>query len=357
MLRLILCLTLLSAADRASEPVRQLGKSPVDSVTAMIAGCFVSGDTQYLLVKQNLGPLSISSPRGRGNATLFRLALLAPAQHRFQQVWMSEPMLDSSPDIADLNPHVWTAADIDGDDLLELIIVCGDSCRIMHFGPDSIGVEMCFLPDARAIEAVACDMDADSWPELVTLELSPDSTSTGTAIRVWQLTRPELQPRTGFVALPGADSGMSLSLIGPAVLEDYPGTVVVACARYPSLRPSIYYAVFAAGPDSFAVTANPFPWQEWFRRDEVLPAGRLSLFNVGDTLVAWGYFVPGLRPAGPDRSFAALQDGTWRLLQLTPAAERIAGQVSRYVHEGTVGWLELRGNFFRFYPGEVFLWR
>ncbi|MEO0078587.1 MAG: hypothetical protein ABIK86_06285 [candidate division WOR-3 bacterium] len=357
MTRLVVCLALLPAVTGAEEQVRLLGKSPVEGVVSILAGCFVSADTQHLLVKQDIGRLSISTSKGCGSAPLFRLALLAPAQHRFQRVWSSEPILGSSRDLPDLNPHAWTAADIDGDSLLELVVVVGDSCRILHFGPDSITQESCRLPDARIVDAVACDMDSDSWPELVTLESMTDSAATTPAVRIWQLTRPELQSRTGLIPLPAVDSGTSLSLLGAALLDDYPGTVVIVCAEFPSLRPSLYAAVYTAGPDSFAVTTNPFPWREWFRRDEVMPAGRFSLFNVGDTLLAWGYFVPGLRPTGPDKSFAALQDGVWRLLQLMPAAGRLAGHLCRYTHEGTSGWLELADDFFRFYPGEVFIWR
>jgi len=336
-----------------------LGQSPVEQVFALVAGNFVSGDAEQVLAAQSLGRVSLSSTdnQRRGMADLFRLALLEPVQHRFHQVWASEPMLSVSPGILDLNPQPWAVADVDNDGLLELLLVSGDSCRIVHFGPDSLAEESGFIPESRAIDVDVCDMDADSWPELVTLELPFDSAGTKPAVRVWQLTRPELQQRTPLMPLPADDSGMSFSLLGAARLDDYPGTAVIACAEYPSLRPSLYAAVFAAGPDSFAVAANPFPWQEWFRRDEVLPAGSLSLFNVEDTLVAWGYFVPGSRPAGPDRSFAALQDGAWRLLRLAPAAERLAGQVCRYTHAGVPGWLELQGGIFRFYPGDVFIWR
>uniref|UniRef100_A0A7C4CAJ5 VCBS repeat-containing protein n=1 Tax=candidate division WOR-3 bacterium TaxID=2052148 RepID=A0A7C4CAJ5_UNCW3 len=357
MTRAWLVFSLLLALAAAEERVRLLGRSPVEPVSAITAGCFLSTDTQSLLVVQELGRLSLSAPSRRGAAPLFRLALLAPVERRFRLVWASEPMLGRSRSILDLNPQSWTVADIDGDSLLELALVSGDSCRIIHFSHDSVTVESCYLPEARPLDVAVCDMDADSWPELVTLELSADSAGTTPAVRIWQFTRPLLQPKTPLIPLPAADSGMSLSLLGPAVLDDYPGTVVVVCAEHPTLRPSMYFAAFAAGPDSFTVTANPFPWQEWFRRDEVLPAGRLALFNVGDTLAAWGYFVPGSRPAGPDRSFAALQEGSWRLLRLAPAAERLAGQLCRFTHEGTPGWLELRDGFFRFYPGEVFIWR
>lgn len=353
------CLLLLVAAAAATAPARLLGRSPVENVLDITAGCFTSPDTQQVLVAEDLGRLALSSAGGpnRGTARLFRLALLGPAQVRLARLWQSEPLLGLPPAALRLNPQVWTVADIDADNLLELIIVSGDSCRIVNFGPDSVFSESGLMPGSRAIDAVACDMDGDSWLELVTLEIPADSAAEEPAIRVWQLTLPELQPRTALLPLPVADSGLACSLLGAAILDDYPGRVVVGCAEHHSLRPSRYFAAFAAGPDSFAVTANPFPLQEWFRRDEVLPAGRLSLFNVGDTLVAWGYFVPGLRPTGPDRSFAALQDGAWRLLELTPAAGRLAGQVCRFTWQGVPGWLELSDDVFRFYPGEIFSWR
>jgi hypothetical protein len=78
---------------------------------------------------------------------------------------------------------------------------------------------------------------------------------------------------------------------------------------------------------------------------------------VGDTLVAYGYFVPGARPSGPSQSFATLEDGEWRLLPLLESARRVSGPVCRFTRNGVAGWLELRDNLFYFYPGEIFRWR
>jgi hypothetical protein len=163
--------------------------------------------------------------------------------------------------------------------------------------------------------------------------------------------------------LPGVNWGPDLkpAFTGAARLDDYPGALPVIAGVYSTLRPSSYAVVFSPAADSFALTTKPFPWQEWFSRTRVLPAGELSLFNVGDTLVAYGYFVPGTgavpsRGQSP-RSFAALEDGEWRLLPLTADAARLSGPVCRFTKGGAAGWLELRDNLFYFYPGEVFRWR
>jgi hypothetical protein len=65
----------------------------------------------------------------------------------------------------------------------------------------------------------------------------------------------------------------------------------------------------------------------------------------------------GSRPSGPSQSFAALDDGEWRLLPLLESAGRISGPICRFTWQGTAGWLELRDNLFYFYPGEIFRWR
>ena len=82
-------------------------------------------------------------------------------------------------------------------------------------------------------------------------------------------------------------------------MDDYPGELPVVVTIYPTLKPSLYQILYRPKPESLVLTDKPFPWQEWFSKDRVLPAGELSLFDVGDTLVAYGYFVPGARPSGP----------------------------------------------------------
>jgi hypothetical protein len=155
-----------------------------------------------------------------------------------------------------------------------------------------------------------------------------------------------------LVELPGCEPGIKFSLLGSARLEDYPGAPVIVLGEYPSLRPSRYYAFYNAGGDSFVLTGTPFPWQEWFSRDEVLAAGGLQLFNAGDTLIAYGYFVPGAQ-TGAAVSFAALQDGEWRVLRLRQWAQKVVGLICRFQS----GWLELRNRHFYFYPEEPFYWR
>lgn len=153
------------------------------------------------------------------------------------------------------------------------------------------------------------------------------------------------------------DKTVRFTLLGAARLEDYPGMPVILMAEEARVKPGIYGVIFAPGRDSFVLSFLPFPYQDWFSKEAVLPAGRLQLFNVGDTLVAYGFFVPGSRPGGPAKSFAALQEGEWRLLRLREFARRLAGPVCRFRYRGQEGWLELRDNLFYFYPGELFYWR
>jgi len=205
---------------------------------------------------------------------------------------------------------------------------------------------------------LCCDVDADALLDLVTLESAPaDSGPAAHFLRIWQPAQPDFLPCSPLIPCFPADTGLEVSLLGAARLEDYGGQLPVAAGIFGSVRPSLYAALFRSEADSFALSSNPFPCAEWFSKQQVLPAGRLSLFNVEDTLVAYGYFVPGSRPAGPSQSFAALQDGEWRLLRLAEHAARTSGPVCRYAIAGIDGWLELRDNLFYFSPGDLFHWR
>jgi hypothetical protein len=157
----------------------------------------------------------------------------------------------------------------------------------------------------------------------------------------------------------GLDWGeqIHLSLLGSARLDDYYGRLPVLACIHADLRPSLYAVVTADSFGKLHLNARPFPYADWFRKDTVLAAGELSLLNAGDTLVAWGYFVPGFRSGGPSSSFAALTEGTWRLLPLADVAARLSGPVCRFSVGTEPGWLELRDSVFHFYPGEVFCWR
>jgi hypothetical protein len=164
--------------------------------------------------------------------------------------------------------------------------------------------------------------------------------------------------RSGLPAA-GFDWGDSttLYLLGAARLEDYPGTLTVIAGVHAAIRPSTYCIGYSTGPGTTLCSNRPFPYRDWFAKTEVLPSGPLALYNVGDTLVAYGYFVPGSRPAGPDRSFAALQDGEWRLLPVTADAARVAGPVCPFSWQGRAGWLESRDGLIYFYPDGIFTWR
>jgi hypothetical protein len=193
---------------------------------------------------------------------------------------------------------------------------------------------------------------------LVTLELnSLDSTLNSRLLRVYDYGDSGFTPVSGFITGLDWPESDSILLLGSARLDDYDGELPVFAGIHRDTRPSVYGVLYVTAESTFAFTTNPFPLEEWFSKERVLPAGQLDLYNIGDTLIAYGYFVPGSRPSGPSRSFAALQDGEWRLLPLTAGAERIGTQVCRFSLRGESGWLELDGDMFRFYPGEAFAWR
>ena len=359
-----------------------LGRCPLDKVVAVSAGRFVNADTDDILIVQDLGRMELSRGPGRDKAVvnLRRLALLRPGGSGLKSVWQSEPFNSTSVTASDIAGTCWTSGDINADGRRELLLFTADTCKIVSFRgtvprdfpaeirglspkPDSLGpytvVTSAYdLSGAWVEAATCCDADGDSLTEVATLELSQiDSGFTTRLLRLYRMTGSGLVPCEAYSV--GVDWGADtkLTLLGSARLEDYPGELPIVAGIYATLKPSQYGIMYRPAPDSLVLTTNPFPWQEWFSKERVLPAGELSPFNVGDTLVAYGYFVPGSRPSGPSQSFAALDDGEWRLLPLLESAMRISGPVCRFTRNGTAGWLELRDNLFYFYPGEIFRWR
>jgi len=378
MLMLILALTVAAAA---AEPAVVLGRCPLERVVAVSAGRFV-GASDDIIVVQDLGRMELSRGPGRDKAVvnLRRLALLRCSGSSLKPVWQSEPFNSTSASASDIAGTCWTSGDVNADGRRELLLFTADTCKVVSFRgtvprdfpaeirglsprpdslePDTVTTSAYGLNGAWVEAATCCDADGDSLTEVATLELSQiDSGFTTRLLRLYRMTGSGLVPCGAYSV--GVDWGADtkLALLGSARLEDYPGELPVVAGIYATLKPSLYEILYRPAPDSLVLTANPFPWQEWFSKERILPASELSLFNVGDTLVAYGYFVPGTRPSGPSQSFAALDDGEWRLLPLLESAMRISGPVCRFTRNGTAGWLELRDNLFYFYPGEIFRWR
>lgn len=352
-----LLFALAALAPAQPRPHVFLGRCPLEDVAGFVSGRFVTSDIDDLLVVQDLGRLqaSLRPLQDRAEARITRLALLRLVGVRFEPVWFSPPLLSEPLPGSAIAPNAWSAGDVDGDGLDELVLVSGDSCTVWSFDADPVrGVEF-ELPGAWVSDAVCTDIDEDQIDEIVTLELPVTADSSGP-----RLVRVYAYADSGFVALTPYVAGLCwggrsrVGITGAARLEDYPGELPVFAAVHEDLRPSAYAVLYPAAADSYAFTANPFPLRDWFDKEEVLPSGPLSLFNLGDTLVAYGWFVPGSRPTGPRNSFAALLDGEWVLLRMTTAAERLGGPVCRYAHDNAAGWLELRDHVFHFYPGNVF---
>lgn len=340
-----------------------LGRCPLEKVIAVSSGRF-AGEFDDVLVVQDIGRMELSRGPGRDRTVvnLRRLALLRPSGNNLEPVWQGEPFNSTTATGSDIAGTCWTCGDVDADGLLELLLFTADSCQVLHFAFDTAMTDAYGLAGAWVEAAAVCDADGDSLPEVATLEVSRlDSARTARLLRLYRMTGSGLTPCLPYSV--GVDRGVdvNVALLGAARLEDYAGELPVAASIYPTLRPSTYEVLHRPAPDSLVLTDKPFPWQKWFSKDRVLPAGELSLFNVGDTLVAYGYFVPGMGivPAQGQspRSFAALEDGEWRVLALLDDARRVSGPVCRFTRNGTSGWLELRDNLFYFYAGEIFRWR
>lgn len=347
------------AVVAAADPVVVLGRSPLENAIAISAGHFTGAADDVLLV-QNIGRMELSRGPGQDKAVLDlrRIALLRLDGTAFRPVWQSEPFNSTNTVRSGIAGTGWTCGDIDADGLQELLLFTADTCRVLDFTADTVIARAYGLSGAWVEGAAVCDADGDSFPEVATLEVSGlDSARTTRLLRLYRMTGSGLVPCLPYSA--GVDRGTKVRvvLLGAARLADYPGTLPVVASIYPTLKPTTYEVLYRPKPDSLVLTDKPFPWQEWFSKERVLPAGELSLFDVGDSLVAYGYFVPGSRPSGPSLSFAALDDGEWRLLPLLDDALRLSGPVSRFTRNGAPGWLELRDNLFYFYPGEVFRWR
>lgn len=345
-------------ASASSAQTELLGRSPVDNVVTVFSARFVSADIDDILAVQDLGRIhfSVADAPARAESRVVRLVLLRLSGDRFQPVWHSSPRLATAVPAARLAANAWAVADIDRDGLAELMLFAPETCAVVSFEGDSVRTSAVPMPGAWVTDAVACDIDSDSIPEIVTIELSSlDSLLTARLVRAYRLTDSVVAPTTEYLAGAGWSTA-ELSLSGSARLEEHWGELPVLAGVYHSLRPSSYAVLFRSG-DSIRISTSPFPWHRWFTKDRVLPAGPLTLFNVGDTLVAYGYFVPGTGRPGSSRSFAALQDGEWRLLTMTDAARHITDPVCRFTLNQVPGWLELRDDVFRFYPGEIFVWR
>ena len=325
-----------------------------------IASGHFAGAYDDVLVVQDLGRMELSRGPGRDRTevNLRRLALLRLSGTVFRSVWQSEPFNSTTATGSDIAGTCWTCGDVDADGLQELLVFTADSCQVLHFTTDTVTTNTYGLNGAWVEGAAVCDADGDSVPEVATLEVSGlDSAKTTRLMRLYRMTGSGLVPCLPYSGGAARGADVRVALLGSGRLDDYPGKLPVVASIYPTLKPSLYEILYRPKPDSLVLTGKPFPWQEWFSKDRVLPAGELSLFDVGDTLVAYGYFVPGSRPSGPSTSFAALEDGEWRLLPLVESAQRVSGPVCRFTRNGVPGWLELRDNLFYFYPGEIFRWR
>lgn len=358
-IRTLFVLVTASLSIAVAESPAVLGRSPLDKVVAISSGRF-AGASADVLVVQDIGRMELSRGPGRDKTVvnLRRLALLRLDGAGFRTIWQSEPFNSTTATGSDIAGTGWTSGDVDADGLLELLLFTADSCQVLHFTTDSVTTSSYGLNGAWVEAAAVCDADGDSLPEVATLEVSRlDSAKTTRLLRLYRMTGSGPVPCLPYSV--GVDRGtdVSVTLLGSARFEDYPGELPVVASIYPTLKPSTYEVLYRPKPESLVLTDRPFPWQEWFSKMRVLPAGELSLFDVGDTLVAYGYFVPGARPSGPSQSFAALEDGEWRLLPLVENAQRVSGPVCRFTRNGVSGWLELRDNLFYFYPGEIFRWR
>ncbi|MCX7731972.1 MAG: hypothetical protein N2248_02265 [candidate division WOR-3 bacterium] len=333
--------------------VQELGRCPVDSAVEVTAGRFLPDTQPQLLVREQAGAVTLCPEPDRSagiRVPLYRLALLKMSGQRWDVCWRSGMLVGREAVDAGIFPDFWAWGDFDGDSLNELVLTEGNRVLVVNFGPDGVIADSVAGDFGLVVEAAGANIELDGLVELVTLEGQTDSVGRRWRVRVWHLQDSRFVLAGETQALSDSPPGTGFSLLGSARLEDYPGEPVLIMEEFPTLRPSRYYALYSAAGDSFVLTGNPFPWAEWFSKEQVLPAGRMSLFNVGDTLVAYGYFVPG---SGSSMSFAALQDGEWRVLKPGLEPPKIAGL---WCHYGP-GWLNLRQDRFYLYSEPPFFWR
>jgi len=351
---MILAMIWLISISLVLSPVVNLGRCPVDSVVEISASNFISRDSFQVLVKEKVGVWRCSFAE-TGTAVLpvpiYRLALLNQTSRGFQVCWQSGLFSGKAGLKMNLVPGAWAVGDFDNDSLAEVLQFEAGCVKLLNFDFGEVRQDSFFYQNGVVFDAVGTDIDRNGVVEVFTLEQVRDSTGSKQAVRVWELSDTGLICRGKPVFLPES-LGLSFSFAGSARLEDYPGEVVIVVGEYGILKPSRYYAVYAGSPDSFVLTGIPFPWEEWFSKEQVLAAGRLNPFNVGDTLVAYGYFVPG-SGVGSGLNFAALQDGEWRVLRPQVSLAGFSGLWCR-VGEN---WLNLRQGVFYLYTEVPFLWR
>ncbi len=333
--------------------VQELGRCPVDSVVEITAGRFLPDSLPQVLVRGQAGAVWLRSVNDRAavdRVPLYQLVLLRRSGLKWQVYWRSDLLLGREALAIGLLPDCWASGDFDGEGLNELFLTAQGQMLVVNFDSNNIAVDSVTGDFGQMVEAAGVNIEQDGLAGLVTLEQKTDSAGNRWSIRILQLKDGRFVSRGGALVLPDSLPEAGFSLLGSARLEDYPGAPVLVVKEFPSLRPSRYYALYSAVGDSFILTGNPFPWAEWFSKEQVLAAGRLSLFNVGDTLVAYGYFVPG---SGSSMSFGALQDGEWRVLKPRLEPHKTAGLWCRYGPD----WLNLRQGRFYLYSEPPFFWR
>lgn len=345
------------ALPTIARPDTILGRSPRPGLERIVAGPFVQADIDDVLGIEPIGTLPVALRPGlpRSAPALFRLCLFRLFYREVREVWRSRPLLAEACPPAQLAPNAWVAIDLDGDGLLELAVFSADRCQVIDFGPDSVRTRELVLPGAWVADAVAADLDGDGRDELVTLEVAPtDTLLDARLLRVYAVSDSAFTPLSDYLTGLAWQAGTRVLFTGSARLEDYPGRPAVIAGLRREPAPAVLAALYLDDAGQYRFTTNPFPLREWFAKDEVLPGGQLVLANRGDSLVAYGFFVPGSRPGGPAVSFAGLADGAWWLLPVADAARSIGWPACPGRSAGQPGWLELRENIFRFHPDPVF---
>ncbi|HDQ99953.1 MAG TPA: hypothetical protein ENN51_06695, partial [candidate division WOR-3 bacterium] len=327
---LLLCLSSVARADFV------IGRSPRPDYDHIQAGPFVQADIDDVLAVEFIGRLLPATRPGTGRIQprLFRLGVLRLLDGSVREVWRSRPLLADPLPGAKLGANAWTVTDLTGDGRLELLIFAGDLCQVVSFGPDSITTRELPMPGSWVADAVAAELDEEDGVVLVTLESAPtDSLLDTRLLRVYAITDSGFEPLSDYLTGLFWHPGTDVRFLGSARIEGYPGRLPVVAGIRREPGPSALAVLYRDDSDQYRLTTRPFPLREWFAKDEVLPGGRLTLADENDSLVAYGYFVPGSRLGGPAVSFATLSDGAWRLLPVADAARAIGWPACPYRHQ------------------------
>lgn len=353
-----------------------------DPVYAVCSGPFTQSDRSDLLVLYGCGGLTFVNMDyeggGIGNGIL-NLALYSFDGSEFHGIWKNNSLIlsYSLPRSGPISRMAWCCGDFNNDGKYT-VVTCNVN-RMWEYSFDEQIIEQRKEPSKRLIKTpdvwidqlTACDIDGDSFDELVALEYLNLQDSSGTyQIGIYKIVDGSLVD--GWRGLDGQVGGNyeivpPTSFISKCRIDGIPGEVPVLKASQSDMSLSHYY-VIGKGQTGDYEKVRPFPipqrahlkkrekgaWEEHKRlkRINIGPVGGI-IFNDGSKILHYGYFhdpnAPNLKHKPPDpHSFSVLEGDHWRLLEKYDPS--IGGLLCRFTIEaGRSGWLFIKNQKYFFY--------